>query len=270
MASPARASSSASASSPARTSARLSARFEAPARGKEIATSASEASRTNPRRSLTLAFGVAARWGPVSAKIVAASSSRTAGRTVSSQTQSAIAATAKAAPAAVAAAASELRGRSRRGAQRGDRSREQGQADEAGDQVAQGKVAYQPHPELERHELKAWNQEVGLDREVPVRRLDEEAPADPMHLARHPHLVAPGSDVLDHRVREDDVELPVIVGKVAGVPGDAGDRGGPGRPRLRVDQHDLEVLSPAEPHHLPEALGSAQVENPQRRGDRAQ
>ena len=70
------------------------------------------------------------------------------------------------------------------------------------------------------HERKS---RVNLDREAAIRRREEDAPPDAKRLRDEeslPHAVA---HVLDHRVREDDVELPIGEGKRAGISLDVAD-----------------------------------------------
>ena len=51
---------------------------------------------------------------------------------------------------------------------------------------------------------------VHLDREPEVRRGDERLPGDAERLLDEAPLLLAAPDVLDHRVREDDVELSVL------------------------------------------------------------
>ena len=103
-----------------------------------------------------------------------------------------------------------------------------------------------------------------LDGEEPVRRRDDDAPADAQRLGDEPPLPLATSDVLDHRVREDDVERPVLERERAGVPLHVADAGiataearavveTEGRNSLRPGVELLEEVEGPAPALVPEA-----------------
>src|SRR5688500_3413697 len=61
-------------------------------------------------------------------------------------------------------------------------------------------------PDLAREILEPRNKEVWLERKPPVRSLNKVAPAHAHHFISHPALILVAPNVLDHRVREDDIE----------------------------------------------------------------
>jgi hypothetical protein len=119
---------------------------------------------------------------------------------------------------------------------------------------------------------------VHLDGEAPVRRGDEHAPPDPDRLRHEPTLAHGAADVLDHGVREDDVELTVRERERTGVALDVPDprvanpealalveaeRGDPVRPRVELLE---EVERPATAPLAEAELVRADVEDRGLRG----
>src|SRR2546423_11680533 len=108
-----------------------------------------------------------------------------------------------------------------------------------------------------------------LDRKVPIRGLDEIAPAYATDFVRHQALVSqPRTEMLNDGIREHDVVTRVIVARqIARVAGDrleflSGDRLG-----LQIEQRYLNVSQRIAAHGLPESLSSANVEQLERTFD---
>ena len=129
---------------------------------------------------------------------------------------------------------------------------------------AEGEAPQQVDAQRQWQELEQGKHEVGLHEKVAVGSLHKEAPAHAPDLPRHALLVVEVARVLEHRVREHDVERGIRdLGHVAPVAGDARE----GRPgygdALPVEEHDIDVVRRPESDAGPEGLGAAHVEDAQ-------
>src|SRR5215217_2924146 len=70
-------------------------------------------------------------------------------------------------------------------------------------------MADQEHSEAERKKLEKWKEEVRLNREETIWRLNEISMPDSRDLSCHPDLVFASAYVLDNRVGENNIELVV-------------------------------------------------------------
>jgi hypothetical protein len=131
----------------------------------------------------------------------------------------------------------------------------------------EGQLLQQPSAQGDREELEEREQEVRLDRKVEVRGLHEVAPSDALYLPRHRLLPGVVSHVLDHGVREDDVELAVRERvHAAGVARQGPHVRVPGRRGREVQDRDAGGRGVDEVHPLPEVLRAADVEDRDRTG----
>jgi hypothetical protein len=61
-------------------------------------------------------------------------------------------------------------------------------------------------PESHRQILKEWKEKMGLERKSLVGSLHEISPSHSQDLIRHSFLIGIAPDVLDYRIRKDDIE----------------------------------------------------------------
>jgi len=106
---------------------------------------------------------------------------------------------------------------------------------------------------------------MGLEGKGAVRGLDKVAPADAPYLGGHTSLIFEVAHMLDHRVRENDVELSVTeAGHITPIAGEAAKVCVEHRLCDQVEQRDLETRAISEVHQFPERLHAADVKDADR------
>jgi hypothetical protein len=93
--------------------------------------------------------------------------------------------------------------------------------------------------------------------------------AHTLNFLRHAPLLLVIADMFNDRIREDDIEFTIFdLRQIGGIPGEAREMFMSNFLRVEIQENDLDIRLIDEPHHLPEPLRAADIEDLERPGHR--